>query len=49
MSNRFDAPPEDDRGKTATWAKMLAGLVLVFVLPLVIWLLLSLSEIRIPW
>ncbi|MBW8705851.1 hypothetical protein MBT84_40195 [Streptomyces sp. MBT84] len=49
MSNRFDAPPEEDRGKTATWAKMLAGLVLVFVLPLVIWFLLSLPEIRIPW
>ncbi|MFI7410588.1 hypothetical protein ACIBU0_18185 [Streptomyces sp. NPDC049627] len=42
--------PTENRGKTAGWAKGLAWLVLIVVLPLVVWFLLSLrNSDALPW
>lgn len=42
--------PNEARGKTALWGKILAGVVLCVFLPLAVWFLLSFQGARlIPW
>jgi hypothetical protein len=42
--------PAENMGRTATWAKILAGIVLLVLLPLVLWFITSFADdIVIPW
>lgn len=42
--------PAGSRGRTAPWAKVLAAIVLLVLLPLVLWFMVSLSRAPgIPW